>query len=116
MTQSGREFLKSCGGLIVSFSAGSLSLLSAQGQGQFGTRPSHIDPEKLDSWLAIGRWDHHSIYRKMRFRSGHFYRSIPAGRGGAVRSNWSRQTYPLRYICLSGSQNHVWKSIDSDKL
>jgi CO/xanthine dehydrogenase Mo-binding subunit len=54
MTQSRREFLKSCGALIVSFSAGSLSLLSAQGQGQFGTHPSHIDPEKLDSWLAVG--------------------------------------------------------------
>ena len=54
MTQSRREFLKSCGALIVSFSAGSLSLLSAQGQGPFGTHPSHIDPEKLDSWLAVG--------------------------------------------------------------
>src|SRR5580693_5824703 len=53
MTQSRREVLKSCGALIVSFSAGSLSLLSAQGQGQFGTHPSHIDPEKLDSWLAV---------------------------------------------------------------
>jgi len=54
MTQSRREFLKSCGALIVSFSAGSLRVLSAQSQGQFGTHPSHIDPEKLDSWLAVG--------------------------------------------------------------
>lgn len=54
MTQSRREFLKSCGALIVSFSAGSLCMLSAQGQGQFATHPSHIDPEKLDSWLAVG--------------------------------------------------------------
>jgi nicotinate dehydrogenase subunit B len=54
MTQSRREFLKNCGLLIVSFSAGSLSVLSAQGQGPFGTHPSHIDPEKLDSWLAVG--------------------------------------------------------------
>jgi len=54
MTQSRREFLKNCGVLIVSFSAGSLSVLSAQGQGPFGTHPSHIDPEKLDSWLAVG--------------------------------------------------------------
>jgi CO/xanthine dehydrogenase Mo-binding subunit len=54
MTQSRREFLKSCGALIVGFSAGSLSLSSAQGQGPFGTHPSHIDPEKLDSWLAVG--------------------------------------------------------------
>ncbi len=54
MTQSRREFLKSCGALIVSFSAGPLSVLSAQGQGRFGTHPSHIDPKKLDSWLAVG--------------------------------------------------------------
>jgi nicotinate dehydrogenase subunit B len=54
MTQSRREFLKSCGALIVSFSAASLSVFSAQGQGPFGTHPSHIDPEKLDSWLAVG--------------------------------------------------------------
>jgi nicotinate dehydrogenase subunit B len=54
MTQSRREFLKSCGAMIVGFSAGSPSLLSAQGQGPFGTHPSHIDPEKLDSWLAVG--------------------------------------------------------------
>src|ERR1700678_3267008 len=54
MTLSRRDFLQSCGALVVSFSAGSLSLLSAQGQGPFDTHPSHIDPEKLDSWLAVG--------------------------------------------------------------
>src|ERR1700723_2276805 len=54
MTLSRRDFLQSCGALIVSFGAGSLSLMSAQGQGPFGTHPSHIDPEKLDSWLAVG--------------------------------------------------------------
>jgi len=49
-----REFLKSCGVLIVSFSSGPLSLLPLQAPGPFGTHPSHIDPEKLDSWLAVG--------------------------------------------------------------
>jgi nicotinate dehydrogenase subunit B len=53
MTQSRRDFLKSCGALIVSFSAVSLDPLSAGGQGQFGTHSSHIDPKKLDSWLAV---------------------------------------------------------------
>ena len=53
MTLSRRHFLQSCGALIVSFSAGSLTLLSAQGPGPFGTHPSHIDPKKLDSWLAV---------------------------------------------------------------
>lgn len=45
MTGSRREFLKSCGALIVSFSAGSLNVLSQEGQGQFATHPSHIDPK-----------------------------------------------------------------------
>jgi nicotinate dehydrogenase subunit B len=54
MVPSRREFLKGCGALIVSFSATPLRALSAEGQGQFGTRASHIDPQKLDSWLAVG--------------------------------------------------------------
>jgi len=54
MTQSRRDFLKSCGVLIVSFSAGSFNVLSAQAPGPFSTHSSHIDPEKLDSWLAVG--------------------------------------------------------------
>src|SRR5580700_7578268 len=54
MTESRRDFLKSCGALIVSFSSGSVNLLAAQSQGPFGTHLSHIDPGKLDSWLAVG--------------------------------------------------------------
>jgi nicotinate dehydrogenase subunit B len=50
MTHSRREFLIGCGSLIVSFRAG---VLSAQDRGPFGTHLSHIDPEKLDSWLAV---------------------------------------------------------------
>ncbi|HTU46157.1 MAG TPA: molybdopterin cofactor-binding domain-containing protein [Bryobacteraceae bacterium] len=51
---SRREFLKSAGALIVSFSAASVAAQPMKGQGAFGTHPSHIDPEKLDSWLAVG--------------------------------------------------------------
>src|ERR1700733_10407482 len=54
MTESRREFLKGFSALIVSFSAGSFALSSAQDQGPFATHPSHIDPAKLDSWLAVG--------------------------------------------------------------
>jgi nicotinate dehydrogenase subunit B len=54
MTESRREFLKSFSALIVSFSTGSLPLSFAQDQGPFATHPSHIDPAKLDSWLAVG--------------------------------------------------------------
>jgi nicotinate dehydrogenase subunit B len=54
MTPSRRDFLKGCGALIVSFSAAPLTQSSANVQGQFATHPGHIDPDKLDSWLAIG--------------------------------------------------------------
>ncbi len=50
---SRREFLQKCGALIVSFSAASSTAPSVSGQGAFGTHASHIDPEKLDSWLAV---------------------------------------------------------------
>jgi len=52
--QSRRDFLKGGGVLVVNFSAASLTVSSLTGQGQFDTHPSHIDPEKLDSWLAVG--------------------------------------------------------------
>ena len=51
--QSRRDFLKSGGALLVSFSAAS-TVSSLSGQGQFDTHSSHIDPQKLDSWLAVG--------------------------------------------------------------
>ncbi|HKW24776.1 MAG TPA: molybdopterin cofactor-binding domain-containing protein [Terriglobales bacterium] len=51
---SRRKFLKTSGALIVSFSAASLFESLAVAQGPFGTHMSHIDPSKLDSWLAVG--------------------------------------------------------------
>ncbi len=57
MSVSRRDFLKASGALIVSFSASSLteSFVFAQNASQnpFGTHESHIDPSKLDSWIAI---------------------------------------------------------------
>jgi CO/xanthine dehydrogenase Mo-binding subunit len=53
MSLSRRDFLKSSGALIVSFSAASLAGPFAAGQGPFDTHPSHIDPSKLDSWIAV---------------------------------------------------------------
>src|SRR5262249_40509394 len=50
---SRRDFLKSSGVLIVSFSAASALGRAAAAQGQFDTRASHIDPAQLDSWIAI---------------------------------------------------------------
>lgn len=50
---SRRSFLKSSGALIVSFSAAPLLEPLALAQGPFGTHMSHIDPSKLDSWLAV---------------------------------------------------------------
>ena len=50
---SRRDFLKTSGVLVVSFGAASM-IPGVGAQGQFDTRPSHIDPTKLDSWIAIG--------------------------------------------------------------
>lgn len=54
LSLSRRKFLKTSGALIVSFSAASLLEPLALAQGPFGTHMSHIDPSKLDSWLAVG--------------------------------------------------------------
>src|SRR6267154_6816653 len=53
MSVSRRDFLKSSGALIVSFSTVSRAGIFAAGQGQFDTHPSHVDPTKLDSWIAV---------------------------------------------------------------
>jgi len=50
---SRRGFVKASGALVVSFSAGALMEPFAIAQGPFDTHPSHVDPEKLDSWLAV---------------------------------------------------------------
>jgi len=49
---SRRDFLKTSGVLVVTF--GATSVLARVGaQGPFDTRPSHIDPQRLDSWIAV---------------------------------------------------------------
>jgi len=53
MPNSRRDFLKNAGALVIGFSTIALAPESASGQGQFGTHESHIDPNQLDSWLAV---------------------------------------------------------------
>ena len=50
---SRRDFLKASGVLVVSFSVAFPQEPFATAQGPFDTHPSHIDPEKLDSWLVV---------------------------------------------------------------
>jgi nicotinate dehydrogenase subunit B len=50
---SRRDFVKASGALVVCFSSAALVEPFAMGQGPFDTHKSHIDPEKLDSWLAV---------------------------------------------------------------
>ncbi|MGB6386169.1 MAG: molybdopterin cofactor-binding domain-containing protein [Terriglobales bacterium] len=50
---SRRDFVKASGALVVCFSTAALIEPFAMGQGPFDTHQSHIDPEKLDSWLAV---------------------------------------------------------------
>jgi len=51
---SRRDFLQTSGALVVCFSAGTFMEPLAGAQGPFDTHQSHIDPERLDSWLAVG--------------------------------------------------------------
>jgi len=53
MSLSRRDFLIDSGALIVSFSAASIPRPFAVAQGPFDTHRSHIDPTKLDSWIAV---------------------------------------------------------------
>src|SRR5215469_1952726 len=53
MSFSRRDFLKGSGALVVSFSTASLATSFAFAQGPFDTHASHIDPSKLDSWIAV---------------------------------------------------------------
>ncbi len=50
---SRRDFLKASGALVVSFSAAAMMPPFCAAQGPFDTHSSHIDPAKLDSWLAV---------------------------------------------------------------
>src|ERR1700719_3236233 len=51
---SRRDFLTRSGTLVVSFSMAPLLEPLASGQGPFDTHLSHIDPARVDSWLAVG--------------------------------------------------------------
>lgn len=50
---SRRDFVKTSGALVVCFSAATFTDSFAIAQGPFDTHKSHIDPDKLDSWLAV---------------------------------------------------------------
>ena len=52
---SRRDFLKTSGALIVTFSAASVAEPFVTAQGPFDTHSSHVDPDKLDSWLVAGQ-------------------------------------------------------------
>ncbi len=52
-----RAFLKASGALVVSFGAfGATAVLEGAetDPGPFDTHPSHIDPQRLESWIAVG--------------------------------------------------------------
>lgn len=50
---SRREFLEGAGALVVSFCSSAHGMSQAEQRGPFATHASHIDPEKLDSWIAV---------------------------------------------------------------
>ncbi len=70
---SRRDFVKGSGALVVSFSAVSFLEPFAMAQGPFDTHSSQVDPEKLDSWLAIASDDTVTAYTgKCDFGQGIF--------------------------------------------
>src|SRR6266700_3492476 len=70
---SRRDFVKGSGALVVSFSAVSFLEPFAMAQGPFDTHSSQVDPEKLDSWLAIASDDTVTAYTgKCDFGQGMF--------------------------------------------
>ncbi len=50
---SRRDFIHTSGALVVYFSTAAIVQPFARAQGPFDTHLSHVDPAKLDSWLAI---------------------------------------------------------------
>lgn len=50
---SRRDFIKASGVLVVGFNATNLLGPFAMAQGPFDTHSGHVDPAKLDSWLAV---------------------------------------------------------------
>ena len=58
---SRRDFLTGAGALVVSFSIAPLSE-RASAQGPFATHLSHVDPARLDSWIAVGADGHVTAY------------------------------------------------------
>ena len=60
MQPSRRDFLRGAGALVVSFTmaplrlSANLPIAADEAQEGFNTRPSHIDGQRLESWLAIG--------------------------------------------------------------
>ena len=53
MSITRRDFIRTGGALIVSYSAVSWIEPIASAQGPFDTHRSHVDPAKLDSWIAV---------------------------------------------------------------
>ena len=53
MMVSRRDFLKGMGALVVSLSPALKAAVQGTQERQFGTHASHIDPDKLDSWIAV---------------------------------------------------------------
>ena len=51
---SRRDFIKTSGALVVAFNGLGSGADAVSAQGPFDTRASHVDPGRLDSWIAVG--------------------------------------------------------------
>ena len=115
--QSRRDFLKSGGALMVSFSAASLTVSSLSAQGQFDTHPSHIDPEKLDSWLAVGADGTVTAYTgKCDFGQGMFTAQTQLVAEELCVAISRVKLIQCDTAVCSGPGNHIRQSVDPDQL
>ncbi len=106
--RSRRDFLKSSGALMVSFTAGALIDPSLSGQGPFDTHPSHIDPKKLDSWLAVGADGTVTAYTgKCDFGQGMFTAQTQLVAEELGVPDLPREADPVRYGRDSGPGNDI---------
>ena len=113
---SRRDFLQASGALVVSFSAAAIIEPFAAAQGPFDTHPSHVDPLKLDSWLAVASDGSVTAYTgKCDLGQGMYTVADAVGGRGAVRGARPRETDPVRHVRNAGSGNNVRQPVDTNE-
>ena len=85
-------------------------------QGPFDTQASHVDPKRLDSWIAIAADGRVTAYTgKCELGQGMLHRADPARRRGAVAADRSRHAGHVRHRRRARSGDDVRQPVDADE-